>query len=116
VERGDIVVFPSPVDAKKGLIKRVIAVGGDTIEIQNKKIYLNWEEILNEPYTVYKRKNEILRGDNIPEIQVPEDCVFVMGDNRDWSKDSRDWKDAEGNPLYFISVDDIRGRINKDAE
>jgi len=116
VERGDIVVFRSPVDAKKGLIKRVIAVGGDTIEIRNKRIYLNWEELTEEPYAVYKRKNEILRGDNIPEIQVPEDCVFVMGDNRDWSGDSRDWKDAEGNPLYFISVDDIRGRINKDAE
>ena len=42
--------------------------------------------------------------------------MFVMGDNRDWSGDSRDWKDAEGNPVYFVSVSDIRGRINKDAE
>ena len=116
VERGDIVVFRSPVDAKKGLIKRVIAVGGDTIEIRNKKIYLNWKELTDEPYAVYKRKDEILQGDNIPEIQVPDDCVFVMGDNRDWSGDSRDWKDAEGNPLYFVPVGNIMGRINKDAE
>ncbi len=115
VERGDIIVFRSPVDYKKGLIKRVIAVGGDTIEIRNKRIYLNWEE-LNEPFAVYKRKNEILQGDNIPEIKVPEDCVFVMGDNRDWSGDSRDWKDASGNPVYFVPLRNIIGKINKDAE
>ncbi|MEA2081139.1 MAG: signal peptidase I [Elusimicrobiota bacterium] len=116
VERGDIVVFRSPVENGKGLIKRVIAVAGDTIEIRNKRIYLNWEEITEDPHAVYKREDEILHGDNIPEIQVPEDCVFVMGDNRDFSKDSRDWKDSSGNPVYFVPVSNIRGRINKDAE
>ncbi|MBA3052074.1 MAG: signal peptidase I [Candidatus Omnitrophota bacterium] len=116
VERGDIIVFRSPVDSQKGLIKRVIAVGGDAIEIRDKKIYLNWKELGAEPYAVYKRENEILKGDNIPEITVPEGHVFVMGDNRDWSGDSRDWKDESGNPVYFVPVENIMGRINKDAE
>ncbi|MBA3066775.1 signal peptidase I [bacterium] len=116
VERGDIIVFRSPVDGKRGLIKRVIAVGGDTIEIRDKKIYLNWKEMVEEPYAVYKREKEILQGDNIPEIKIPDDCVFAMGDNRDWSEDSRDWKDASGKPIYFVPVKNIVGRINKDAE
>jgi len=116
VERGDIIVFRSPVDGGKGLIKRVIAVGGDTIEIRDKRIYLNWKELTDEPYAVYKRKGEILQGDNIPELQVPEGYVFVMGDNRDWSGDSRDWKDADGNPVYFVPESHIVGRINKTAD
>lgn len=118
VERGDIIVFRSPVDGMRGLIKRVIAVGGDTIEIRDKRIYINWEELTDEPYAVYKRKDTILQGDNIPEITVPEGYVFVMGDNRDWSEDSRDWKDADGKPVYFVPVRHIMGKIDKsrDAE
>jgi len=111
VQKGDIVVFPSPVDAKKGLIKRVIAVGGDNIRIGDKRVFVNWEEI-EEPYVRHTRPNELLVGDNIPEITVPQGFVFVMGDNRDSSEDSRDWKDSGGKPIYFIPVESIEGRIN----
>jgi len=111
VKRGDIVVFPSPIEEKKKLIKRVIAVGGDNIQIRNKRVFINWEEI-KEPYVRHTRPNEILAGDNIPEITVPAGFVFVMGDNRDSSEDSRDWKDENGEPVYFIPVESIKGRIN----
>ncbi|PIU18531.1 MAG: signal peptidase I [Elusimicrobia bacterium CG08_land_8_20_14_0_20_44_26] len=112
VKRGDIITFRSPVD-DKDLIKRVIAVAGDSIEIRNKKVFINWKEI-EEPYVQHTRKNEILVGDNISEMTVPDGCVFVMGDNRDGSEDSRDWKDSNGKHIYFINVDLIKGWINAD--
>ncbi len=110
-ERGVLVIFPSPVAEKKKLIKRVIAVGGDSIGIRDKKVFINWEEI-EEPYVSHTRPNEILAGDNIPNVTVPQGFVFVMGDNRDSSEDSRDWKDKNGKPVYFIPVESIKGRIN----
>ena len=112
IERGDIVVFPSPV-ADKGLIKRVIAVAGDAIEIRRKKVFVNWKEV-KEPYVKHTRPNELLAGDDIPEMTVPEGCVFVMGDNRDASEDSRDWLEPSGEHIYFIKADSIQGRINAD--
>ncbi len=93
-KRGDIVVFIYPEDRSKDFIKRVIAVGGDTIEIRNKKIYLNGLPY-NDPYGVYTDDfiipGSIQPRDNFGPLTVRPDSIFVMGDNRDQSYDSRFW-------------------------
>ncbi|SKC75948.1 signal peptidase I [Maledivibacter halophilus] len=101
-ERGDIVVFKShlttPDGKEKDLIKRVIAVEGDKIEVKNGKIYVNGEKVeegyINGDYT---------SGDI--EIEVDKDEVFVMGDNREASLDSRDPR------VGTVDVDTIRGKV-----
>jgi signal peptidase I len=109
--RGDIVVFRSPVDPGRDLIKRVIALPGDTIEIKEKVVYLNAAE-LKEDYVQHTRALELLEGDNMGPLTVPEDAVFVMGDNRDESGDSRDWKDGKtGERRYFVPIKSIKGKI-----
>jgi signal peptidase I len=85
---GDIVVFRSALESEDGtmknLIKRVIAVEGDTVEIHDGVVYVN-EKALDEPYT----KDGFTEG-QMPEITVPEGDLFLLGDNRQWSRDSRD--------------------------
>ena len=98
-------------DGETGFIKRVIAVPGDEVELREKKVYFNGKQ-LEEPYTVYKRANERLTGDNLGPLKVPEDCVFVLGDNRDESYDSTSWKDARtGKPIYFLPMKNIKGKL-----
>ncbi len=99
--RGDIIVFKFPKDPSKDFIKRVIGVGGDTIAIRDKRVYVNGEP-QNESYAVYT-DNRILPSsgvfgttrDNLAPIKVPEGKLFVMGDNRDESNDSRFWQFAD---------------------
>ena len=103
-QRGDIVVFIYPKDQSKDFIKRVIGVGGDTIEIKNKKIFINGKEY-SDSYGIYS-DNTIYPAtmqprDNFGPVTVPKNSIFVMGDNRDESYDSRFWgfvhlKDVEG--------------------
>ena len=71
--------------SKTSYIKRIIAVEGDHIKIEEGKVYLNGEE-LEEPYL---RESIITKGENFTDITVPEGYVFVMGDNRSHSTDSR---------------------------
>lgn len=100
-QRGDIVVFKFPKDPSKDFIKRVIAVGGDTIMIRDKRVYVNGEQ-QKEDYAVYT-DNRILPSngvygttrDNLAPVKVPEGKLFVMGDNRDESNDSRFWQFAD---------------------
>lgn len=109
--RKEIVVFKTSQGPDKGLVKRVMAVGGDVIEIRQKKVYVNGEK-WDEPYVQHVRPNEILLGDNIPPTEVPEGYVFVMGDNRDVSNDSRDFglkEKGEWDP--FVSIKDLKGTL-----
>jgi len=93
-KRDDIVVFIYPQDRSKDFIKRVIGVSGDTIEIKNKKIYINGKPY-NDKYGVYVDQyiipGSLQPRDNFPPITVPPNAIFVMGDNRDQSYDSRFW-------------------------
>jgi signal peptidase I len=81
-ERGDIVVFHPPFATGEDYIKRVVAVGGDTIEVRDGGLYVNGA-LQDEPY-LPEQMNGGLRAE-----QVPVGHVFVMGDNRNMSGDSR---------------------------
>ena len=88
IERGDIVVISQPNAFNKVLIKRVIATEGQTIEINGKTHQVIVDgEVLEEPYIAQPL---IVQGSWNYPVTVPEGCVFVMGDNRNRSTDSRD--------------------------
>ncbi len=114
-ERGDLVIFEGPIDQevyttvvapyeeRKGIfetfaynileiqktsyVKRIIALPGETVRIQNHEVYVN-DRVLEETYL---HSNVITEGRTFSEVAVPENCVFVMGDNRQGSFDSRDF-------------------------
>lgn len=93
-QRGDIVVFIYPLDKSKDFIKRVIALGGEEVEIKDKKIFINGE-LYEDTHGIYT-DNVIIPGssrprDNMKPLVVPPNALFVMGDNRDDSLDSRFW-------------------------
>ena len=93
-QRDDIIVFKYPVDPNKDFIKRVIGIGGDVIESRDKQLYVN-HKLVNHDFGVHTDPR-ILSGSNKPRdnfgpITVPENALFVMGDNRDESYDSRFW-------------------------
>ncbi len=103
--RGDVVVFTYPVDPSKDFIKRVIGVAGDVVEIRDKHVYINgqaWED----PHAYFVDGPALVRGsstrDNFGPVTVPPGHVFVMGDNRDRSYDSRFWG--------FVSLQEIEGK------
>lgn len=104
-KRGDIVVFRFPEDPKKDFIKRVIAVAGDTIQIRNKKVYINARPV-NDPHGThldpYSIPGQARPRDNFGPVTVPPDSLFVMGDNRDHSYDSRFWG--------FVNLSAVKGK------
>lgn len=84
IQRGDVIVFPFPENPEDDYIKRVIGLPGDRIRINLGDVYVN-DQPLNEPYIM-----EPLVAD-MAEQSVPDGYVFVMGDNRNQSSDSRSW-------------------------
>ena len=92
--RGDILVFRPPHDPKKDFIKRVVGVPGDIISIRDKQVFVNGvpEKM---PYAIhvdrYIDPGQSEPRDNMKPKKVPADSIFVMGDNRDHSYDSRYW-------------------------
>lgn len=110
-KRGDVIVFKSPVSPDKEMVKRVIAIAGDKIELRRKRVILN-DVAQEEEYTQHTRTGEQLLGDNLGPLTVPAGTVFVLGDNRDESNDSSAWKDPEsGERIPFIPLADVRGRL-----
>src|SRR5262245_19725731 len=102
LHRGDIVVFVSPIEPSTDLIKRVIAIPGDTVEIRNKELYVNGEKVPDEHAYFSDSTIVTTPRDNMKPMQVPEGKFFVMGDNRDRSYDSRFWG--------FANIADIKGK------
>lgn len=99
---GDVIVFKAPPEPEKAYIKRVIGVPGDTISIQNGQVVLNGISLNESAYlkpTVKTYGGTFLKEGQ--KIQVPADNYFVMGDNRPFSSDSREWG--------FVSKDKLDG-------
>jgi len=82
--RGDVIVFHSPENLEHDLIKRVIALPGETVEIREGKVYIDGR-YLPEDYVLEQP------GYTLPSQVVPADCYFVLGDNRNHSSDSHVW-------------------------
>ena len=104
-ERGDVVVFVYPVDPSKDFIKRAIGLPGDKVEVRNKKVYVN-DIAISDPHAHFADDMILPRGsdprDNFGPATVPPDSLFVMGDNRDRSYDSRFWG--------FVRKNEIKGK------
>ncbi|MCH8055066.1 MAG: signal peptidase I [Deltaproteobacteria bacterium] len=104
-QRGDVVVFIFPEDHSKDFIKRVIGVGGDLVKIRGKKIYINNLPVDDSHAHFQDNDSEgggfQIRDDYGPR-RVPENHVFVMGDNRDRSYDSRFWG--------FVNLEAVKGK------
>jgi signal peptidase I len=100
IRRGDVLVFKYPVEPDRDFIKRVIGLPGETLQLKDKKIYINGK-LLDEPYVHFLEEprrhaelSEVTSSDvreNYGPVTVPPNQYFMMGDNRDNSADSRYW-------------------------
>ncbi len=104
-ERGDVVVFKYPEDPSKDFIKRVVGVGGDVVEEKNKVIFVNGKR-MSEPFAQHTdssvRTGTLEPRDNFGPYLVPRGKLFVMGDNRDQSYDSRYWG--------YVDLKELKGK------
>jgi signal peptidase I len=104
-KRGDVIVFIYPQDRSKDFIKRVIGTAGDRIEMKNKKLFIN-DQAYADPFGVYDDPviypGDVQPRDNFGPVVVPANSLFVMGDNRDHSLDSRFWG--------FVDLKDVQGK------
>jgi len=101
---GDVVVFRFPLDRSLDYIKRVVAIAGDTIEVREKQVFLNGERVA-DPHAHFTSRDSMAAAagprDNFGPVTVPDGKIFVMGDNRDNSYDSRFWG--------FVDLQDVLG-------
>ncbi|MGB9629930.1 MAG: signal peptidase I [Thermodesulfobacteriota bacterium] len=104
-KRGDIIVFIFPKDPSKDFIKRVIGLEGEKVEIIQNKIYIN-DQLINDPWGHYSEQSDLKRFfpsiDRYGPYVVPKDSLFVLGDNRDNSQDSRFWG--------FVHLNAVKGK------
>jgi len=103
-ERGDIIVFKFPKDETRDFIKRVIGLPGDLMEVRRQKVYINNKsyEDTHARHTDSPSDSSLVPRDDFGPILVPDGHVFVMGDNRENSQDSRYWG--------YLNVKKIRGK------
>ena len=111
IHRADVVVFKYPEDPERDFIKRVIGLPGETVELREKRIYINGKP-LDEPYAHYLQPaaedsalHEVTSSDvreRYGPVTVPMNQYFVMGDNRDNSQDSRYWG--------FLPRENVKGK------
>ena len=103
-DRGDVVVFRFPLNRSLDYIKRVAAVAGDTIELKEKQVFVNGERVA-DPHAHFASRDMMNRvagpRDSFGPVTVPVGKIFVMGDNRDNSYDSRFWG--------FVDLQDVLG-------
>jgi signal peptidase I len=122
-KRGDVVIFPDPSAPNKDYIKRVIGLPGETVEMRGKKVYINGQP-LEEPYVMGTSEGELspaIRGmEKFGPVTVPDGKLFVLGDNRANSEDSRhfgfvDIAALKGKALYIYWAKDKK-RIGKNID
>ena len=111
IKRGDVIVFKYPEEPERDFIKRVIGLPGETVELRDKKVYINGTG-LSEPYVHFLQPpgqnsefHEVTSFDvreRYGPVSVPAEHYFVMGDNRDNSQDSRYWG--------FLPRDYVKGK------
>ena len=100
-ERGDIIIFKYPDDERQLFVKRIIGLPGETVTIEDAKVYIGEEEILlEEPYL----KDEWRIDNDGYSFEIPEGSYLVLGDNRNNSKDSRYWKNT------YVTEEKILGK------
>jgi len=88
-QRGDVIVFVNPKDPSQDFIKRVVGLAGETVEMRHRQLYIDGVAV-DDPFATY-RLGGVEKSQRFGPYVVPEGTVFVMGDNRDESSDSRFW-------------------------
>jgi signal peptidase I len=109
IHRGDVIVFKFPKEPDRDFIKRVIGLPGETVELRRKAVYVNGQPIDEAPYHLKLKYPAPPEGapqqhmvDSFGPVTVPPGHLFVMGDNRDDSLDSRYWN--------FLPINYVKGR------
>jgi signal peptidase I len=99
IQHGDIIVFRYPRDPAKSFIKRVIGIAGDHVRIENGRVYLNGKQLV-EDYVPRTYEDDR----SYPDVVVPPDSYFVLGDHRSLSNDSRDFGPVDASYIYGKAV------------
>lgn len=103
LKRGDVIVFKSPMDKSKDFIKRVIGTPGDTVSLEAGGVFINGQRLNESSYLSSDVRTDggSFLGEGETQV-VPEGSLFVMGDNRPFSSDSREWG--------FLKRNDVIGK------
>jgi len=104
-QRGDIIVFIYPKDRSKDFIKRIIGTEGEKVEIIHNQLYIN-DKLIDDPWGHYDERSQSAKYlqsmEKFGPIIVPKESLFVLGDNRDNSQDSRYWG--------YVSLNEVKGK------
>ncbi len=98
-KRGDVIIFEFPKDPSKDFIKRVIAIAGEKVEIVANRVHID-DKVIDDPWGHFSLSRSSIQ--DYGPVKVPQDCLFVLGDNRDNSQDSRFFG--------FINVNKVKGK------